>query len=262
MPRCESSLTPEQRSFLSATGDIGLQAFDELHDVFLFVKDRERRFIYFNRAFTDLMGLASHQILGHRDEDLSPGYLVEHYKDNDEYVLNHGQRLADVIELVHDVDGSYDWFTTTKFPVRDLDGNIIGVAGITRSLTKHTVLQERISPLKPAIELISAHYDQDLTLADMARHCSLSRTHFARLFKTQLGVTPHRYLQKVRLQAACELLSTTKLNVSKISTSVGYYDQSHFTKDFVRQKGITPLQYRRDYWRGKPANNITQLPNR
>lgn len=226
-------------------GDLGLVAFDELHDVFFFVKDRDRRFLYFNKAFTTLMSLRADQILGQRDEDISPGYLAEHYREDDEAVLTRGERLVGVIELVHNADGSYDWFTTTKFPVRSGKGEIIAVAGVTRSLTKRHVAQVRLRPLEPAIKLISEEYHRPLTLAEMARAATMSPTHFAREFRAHLGTSPHRYLRRLRIEAACDLLSTTDLLVGQIAARVGYYDHSHLTKDFSKNKGMTPSEYRK-----------------
>lgn len=240
-------LTASQRQFLSTAGDLGLAAFDELPDVFFFVKDRERRFVYFNRAFTTLMARPSDQLLGKRDEDLSPEYLADHYRADDEAVLNRGERLVGVVELVRNTDGSYDWFTTTKFPVRNVDDDVIGVAGITRSLTKRAGVHEMLLPLEPAIRLISEHYDEQLSLAELAQSVAMSPTHFARRFKEHFGVSPHRYLRRIRLEAACDLLSTTELAVGDIATRIGYYDHSHLTKDFVRNKGLTPSEYRARY---------------
>ena len=240
----DQMLNPEQQAFIHASGDIGLAAFDELPDVFFFVKDRGRRFVYFNTAFTTLMGLRSDQLLGRRDEDLSPSYLAEHYREDDDRVLSHGERLVGVIELVHNADGSYDWFTTTKFPVLSKTGKIIGVAGVTRSLTKREAAEERLLPLEPAIRLISERYDRPLTIADMAKAASMSTTHFARRFKAHFGTSPHQYLRRVRLQAACDLLSTSDLTIAEIARRVGYYDQSHLTRDFLKAKRETPKGYR------------------
>lgn len=248
-PGTEPRLTADQRRFFGASGPIGLQAFEELPDIFFFVKDRERRFVYFNTAFTTLMGLTSEQLLGQRDEDISPGYLASHYREDDEAVIVAGKRLVGVVELVHNSDGSYDWFTTTKFPVRDQRGDIVGVAGITRNLSKHAAAHAMLQPLEPAIRLISERYGEQLTLADMARAVSMSETHFSRRFKAHFGISPHRYLRRVRLEAACDLLSTSDLAIGEIAVRVGYYDHSHLTNDFVKAKGLTPSRYRSQYQR-------------
>jgi PAS domain S-box-containing protein len=248
-PAPHAERTPEQDVFLTASGDLGLAAMDELPDVFFFVKDVERRFVYWNAAFLTLMGLTAAEVVGRRDEDLSPGYLVEHYREDDLRVLTTGARLVDIVELVHNVDGSYDWFTTTKFPVCDGAGAIIGVAGITRNLTKRAGVAEQLLPLTPAIELISREYHRSLSIAELASAVSMSPSHFARLFKRHFGTSPHKYLRGVRLIAACDLLCTTDDPVSTVATRTGYYDHSHLTNELVRAKGMTPSDYRARYRR-------------
>jgi PAS domain S-box-containing protein len=248
-------LTARQAEFLAASGDLGLQVFDEIHDIFFFVKDLELKFVYFNRAFSTLLGLRADEILGRRDEDLSPEYLAEHYREDDRKVIETGARLVDTIELVHDVDGAYEWFTTTKFPVVS-NGTIIGVAGVTRSLTKRSRAAERLVPFEPAIRLISEQYDRQLSVGELAESVSMSPTHFTRLFKAHFGTSPHRYLRRVRLAAACDLLSTTDLAVGEIAIRTGYYDHSHLTNELTRAKGLTPTDYRQRYRRRQRRRQV------
>jgi AraC family transcriptional regulator len=80
------------------------------------------------------------------------------------------------------------------------------------------------------------------TLAAIAR---LSEFHFARAFKQSFGMPPHRYLIERRLDVAAELIRTTERRMSQIATDVGFFDQSHFTRLFVRKMGETPCKYRR-----------------
>jgi len=234
-----------ERELVDACGEALLLAFNEFSDLFMFVKDRERRFVLCSDPFVHLMGYRSvSQMIGLRDEDISPEYLVDHYRAHDERVLTTGHRIVDLIELVRNVDGTYDWFLTTKLPVRGADGEIIGLVGITRGLTKRNAVADRLLPLTPAVELISREYHRQLTIAEMAETVSMSTSHFSRTFKDHFGSTPHQYIRRVRLMAACDLLSTTDLPLSVVASRTGYYDQSHMSNEFVRERGITPLAYR------------------
>ncbi len=235
--------TGRQWEFLDAGQDLGLLAFDVLRDVFLFVKDRDRRFVYFDRGFPSLMSLTAGEILGRRDEDLSPKHLADHYRADDERVMNSGLPLVDIIELVHNVDGAYEWFTTTKFPVVR-NGTTIGVAGIIRSLTRGHTRAEELRLLEPAIRLISEHYSRAPSVTDLAASVAMSPTHFTRVFKARIGTTPHRYLRHVRLTAACKLLSNTDLSIGEVAMRTGFYDHSHLTNEMARGMGVTPRQYR------------------
>jgi PAS domain S-box-containing protein len=230
---------------LQACGSALLLAFDQLTDLFVFVKDTDRRFVLCSEPFVRLMGYReARQLIGLRDEDISPEYLVDHYRGHDERVLTTGERIVDLIELVRNVDGTYDWFLTTKLPIRSGDGAILGLVGVTRGLTKRNALVDRLLPLTPAVSLISTEYHRQLTVAEMAESVTMSVSHFSRTFKSHFGATPHQYLRQVRLMAASDLLATTDLPLSLVASRTGYYDQSHLSNDFVRERGMTPSAYR------------------
>lgn len=93
-----------------------------------------------------------------------------------------------------------------------------------------------------AREYLEAHFDEDVSLANLARVVSLSPFYFARLFEKGAGVPPHRYLEGVRIRNACALLDRGE-KIASVAASVGYADQSHLTKRFKRYLGITPRQY-------------------
>jgi AraC-like DNA-binding protein len=190
-----------------------------------------------------------HDILGRRDEDISPEYLVEKYRGDDEAVLA-GSRLDGLVELAHSPQGGFDWFITTKYPVRGRAGQIVGVAGITRQLMPFERAEvERFSGLGPAIELIARDFGSRLKIADLAGSVSMSTSQFTRVFRQRFGVSPHRYLQQVRTNAACDLLSTTDEPIAIVAQRTGFYDQSHLTNHFVRERGLTPRAYRERFTR-------------
>jgi AraC-like DNA-binding protein len=72
----------------------------------------------------------------------------------------------------------------------------------------------------------------------------LSEFHFARAFKQSLGVPPHRYLIQRRIARAAEIVKTTDKPLSEVALDVGFSDQSHFTRLFVRVTGETPRAFR------------------
>ena len=73
----------------------------------------------------------------------------------------------------------------------------------------------------------------------------MSVAHFQRMFMKVIGVRPGRYIIQQRLNAACRLLEDTDLGVMDIATGTGFCDQSHLTKLFKRERGLTPGEYRR-----------------
>jgi len=96
-----------------------------------------------------------------------------------------------------------------------------------------------------AKEMMLAHMDGDLPLADLAQACGLSRSHFARAFRETTGLPPHRWLMQARLDRAKDYLRTSQLLLGQIAHLCGYADQSHFTRTFSRAMGCSPVAWRR-----------------
>jgi PAS domain S-box-containing protein len=222
--------------------------FDESEDIFVFMKDRDRRFVNCSPSFAKLLGFDSHlDLVGLRDEDVSPEYLADHYRENDEWLLSTGGRLTDLVELVRNLDGSYDWFLTTKAAVLDDRGDVHGIVGQTRPLVKKAAPNSGIHSLTPAIELISRRYAEPLTVPELAASIPSSPSAFTREFRAHFGTTPYQYLLRVRIMAACDLLSTTELSLAAIALRTGFYDASHLARVFREDRSVTPAQYRRTY---------------
>lgn len=232
-------------SFLSRVASPLDVLFEHLSDVYFFVKDAEGRFVRVNRAFIKLVGAAREEdVIGARDSDFFPPSLAESYTSDDREVIRSGLALVDKAELVRNPDGSIDWFCTTKVPLRDREGRTIGVCGIMRDVKEMNTNNARMLSWAPVVETMLNEYEKPLETAMLARKVALSISQFNRLFKKRFHTTPRAYLTKVRLDAACRLLLTTDLSMSQIAVKTGFYDQSHFTNQFVKNRGTPPSKYR------------------
>lgn len=91
-------------------------------------------------------------------------------------------------------------------------------------------------------EKIIAFSEESLNLNKMAENCCFSKYHFLRTFKHQVGLTPHQFQLQSRIRKAQYLL---RMGVSILDTSLrmGFYDQSHFNKYFLKIVGISPGEY-------------------
>ncbi len=91
------------------------------------------------------------------------------------------------------------------------------------------------------IALMREDLGRDLTLGEIADTANLTRSHFCRLFKAEIGGTPANYFKWLRMQKAKELLETTVLSVKQIMTAAGVHDERHFVRDFEMARGLTPF---------------------
>ena len=117
-------------------------------------------------------------------------------------------------------------------------------------LSRFRRLNERAA-IRNAREYIDAHYQADISLAELAALARLSPFYFARAFQKDVGLPPHAYLDTVRIQRARELL-LRGVPIADVSIAVGYGDQSHFTHRFKRMLGMTPGQVARLRHRAAP----------
>jgi len=91
---------------------------------------------------------------------------------------------------------------------------------------------------------LRAHLAEPLRIADLAAHCGFGMRRFHQLFIEAFGETPHRYLQRLRLDTAVTLLADPRRTLIDVALEVGFGDQSAFTHAFTRRFGLAPGQWR------------------
>ena len=98
--------------------------------------------------------------------------------------------------------------------------------------------------LKRVMQYIDDNLDAKVTLQHLATVAGLSRMHFAAQFRAAVGMRPHDYLLKRRIERAQELLQRADTSLVDIALTVGFQTQAHFTTVFKRFVGDTPYQWR------------------
>ncbi|PMS23693.1 hypothetical protein C0Z18_00465 [Trinickia dabaoshanensis] len=98
--------------------------------------------------------------------------------------------------------------------------------------------------IRSTVEWLNEHYGSRISISAMAEHALMSERNFLRRFRAEMGHTPHEYLSKVRLENARKLLVTTALPVDKIARHCGLFNGDHLRKHFVKQFGVSPVEYR------------------
>ena len=99
-------------------------------------------------------------------------------------------------------------------------------------------------PVALACAHIAAHYAERLSVDDLAAVAAVSPSYLIRLFKKQMGTTPHDYLMRYRITHAKELLAETTLTSAAIARQVGFTTESNFSYRFKQMVGQSPRAYR------------------
>ena len=117
--------------------------------------------------------------------------------------------------------------------------------------TGKTVLTERKEPaassqgrLQVMMQYIHQHYDQKISLEEIAEQVMVSKSTALNLFRRYLHDTPVHYLLKYRLQEAASLLVVTEKKIGVISENVGFENVDYFCKMFKKYYSMTPTEYR------------------
>jgi AraC-like DNA-binding protein len=235
--------------------------FDTIKDALVWIKDYECRYCWVNRAFRLNYAMdrpkrgtyaGSEDLVGKTDYDLSPPFLADQYRLDDEQVLT-GKRIVNRIELVDQPEGLTVWNVTNKIPLADTDGRIIGTAGITQRLDTPSREMSPASEFGPLLAYLRDHYHSPITNQQLARLAHMSVRSFERKFRGSFHVTPQKYLRRLRLFMASRALVYTNQSLADVALECGFVDQSHFAREFRRHFGRTPRAYRAHYTLGSDA---------
>ena len=131
--------------------------------------------------------------------------------------------------------GGKTGFSITLGPMKTVTGN----------------MAKQISPLPQAIlqrvkRYIEEHLQDNLSLEELARETRYSRGHLLRMFRAATGKTPHQYLTERRIERAKGMLQEAgEISLTNIAAWCGFSSQSHMTRVFREQVGVTPSAFRR-----------------
>lgn len=97
-----------------------------------------------------------------------------------------------------------------------------------------------------SLEYLRANYSNKVSLNQLANESCVNKFHLLSLFKSEFGMTPHRYLMNYRLLRARQMLLSGS-GIAAVAMKTGFSDQSHFTREFKRYVGVAPGRYRALY---------------
>ncbi len=142
------------------------QLFDEKHLLytlidnmpdFIYLKDTDSKFIVANQRLIDVHNLKSRdQLIGKSDHDFYPKELADKYKSNEQTIIHTGKPLINHEERSLDEKGNMIYLSTTKIPLHDADGTIIGIVGIGRDITDKRKTEEKLLDHADQLQQINA----------------------------------------------------------------------------------------------------------
>lgn len=103
------------------------------------------------------------------------------------------------------------------------------------------------SNINAALKFISMNYKEELSIETISNKIGFSKYYFCKIFKQQMGVTVHQYVNEFRINKAKELLAYSKLSINSIASQVGFKTTLTFLRAFERSVHMTPSEYR-DYY--------------
>ena len=98
--------------------------------------------------------------------------------------------------------------------------------------------------IQNAMDYISSHLTERLTIEDIAENCGLSPSHFKAKFKTEIGITPYAYIMSLKIDTAKILLKNPKNTVTDVAFQLNFSSSNHFSSVFKKYTGYTPTDFR------------------
>ena len=212
-----AGFSPED--FLSTVrGTELVRLYDLLPDMSFFIKDRQGRFIALNRRGCDYCGVNKERdALGKTDLDFFPRQRANEYRKDDEMVMSTGTPILNRVESAPEAEGSPRLVLTSKLPLRDSSGVVIGIAGFSRQLDHVRGRPTEEARFAKIIDHMHGNPQETLSASKMAQMAGLSQSQFDRSFRRVFGTSARQYLLRVRIEAACRHLAETTDTIASIA---------------------------------------------
>jgi AraC-like DNA-binding protein len=228
-----------------APTDQVVRLFDLLPEVSFFIKNFEGRFMALSLNKFEHCGVLQEQdAVGKTDHDFFSAQRADAYRADDLAVMESGEPIINRMEAAPERLGSPRLVVTSKIPLRDEDGEVIGIAGFSRPIERLGGDADVGDRLAKVIEHVHHRYGDPLTSGELAVMAGLSVSQFERRFRQALGTSPRQYLVRIRVESAARKLAETKQTVSEIALDCGFSDHAHFSRRFRRMMKMSPTEYR------------------
>ena len=121
----------------------------------------------------------------------------------------------------------------------------VGLQKILTELSLKAIEPKSVNPPWNAVYYIKRHLTEKISVPMLAEMENLSESRFYALFKEVMGMAPIEYINDLRIERACNLLTSSPMSVAKIGESCGFMDNFYFSKIFKKKMGVTPSVYKK-----------------
>ena len=222
------------------------QMADLMHDTAFFIKDASGRYLVVNQSLVERHGLKDKsQMLGRRPCDVCPGDYGRIPTEQDEHVLRSGLPIVERLELFWRKPNVPVWGLTSKLPVRDAQGRVTGLIGISKDLAEPASRDDVSPKVARVLRYLETAYDEPVSPSSLARKAGMTPARFARVIRRIHGISPMQLITKTRISVGSRLLCETDDSIARIALECGFADHSAFTRAFRAVTGESPTEHRR-----------------
>ncbi len=223
----------------------GEQLFDAIQDTVFFIKDIEGCYLVVNDTLVRRCGFKSKSdLIGKTALEVFRAPLGNRFSDQDRRVLAGAATVNSQLELHLSANGAQAWCLTWKVAIKNAEGKIVGLAGISRDVPQLAGPLADHNVFAKVIDHIQANIGGPLQVKDIAKFAGLSPFQIDQRIKDLFGLTTGQFVVRTRIDFACNRLRQSKDPISAIAIDCGYSDQAAFSRQFKKSVGVTALAYR------------------
>lgn len=121
---------------------------------------------------------------------------------------------------------------------------------------EQSVKGTNMAQIAAALDYVNKNYDKPMKANELAGICSMSETHFRRIFEEYINMSPMDYVNLIRIQRACDLMKKSNDSMDMVATKCGFATTSTFNRNFKKYLDTSPYQ-----WKINPSNYEHRLLN-